>query len=296
MNSFLRGRNFLLTGLLCFLLLFLACSEKPKVSKETPEYHYSEAKKAIAEIKYEKAIGLTSEILSKYSASDYAAKARILRTILLSGLSEGYRSMAEAYITGQEKSIKNAGSFRSTAFDYYRKQKSTALGLYESSDYFLREYSDKTAYILDCDFPSRDVTMNRGLDDVRSGRLIDSEQLKVTEETELQNKVILTLTSFVGAKDDRAQARKLLDSGPISLNHTEFMVSMGRTLLDHQKIFGRMALNDPTNFKQFFQKSKQFSELAQKLLKEKPDKALQERADRLKMEIDALEKKSGRGA
>jgi hypothetical protein len=294
MMSLLRGRNILLIGLLCNLLAFLACSEKPKVSKETPEYHFSEAKKAMAEIKYEKAIALTGEILTKYSDSDYALKARILRTILMSGLSEGYKSMSDAYVDGYEKATKNPGAFRSAAFDYFRKQKSAALALYESSDYYLKEYSEKTPYVLDCDFPSRDVTMNRDLDNLRSGRPLDSEQLKVAEEMELQNQVLLTLTRFVGAKEDRAQARKLLESGPLTLNFAEFMVIMARTMLDNQKVFARMALNDPTNFRQFFQKAKQFSELAQKLLKEKPDKEIQGQADRIKMEIEALEKKGAR--
>jgi hypothetical protein len=291
MMSFLRGRSFLLIGLLLLLVSCLACSEKPKVNKETAEYRYAEAKKAMAEVKFEKAISATSEVISRFPGSDYADRARILRIVLMAGLSEGYKSMADAYIAGYEKSIKNAGQFRAPAFDYYRKQKSAALGCYEASDYFLKNYSDKTPYVLDCDFPAQDVTVNRGIEDIRAGKLIAPELLIVTDQTELQNKVILTLTSFVGAGEERAKARKLLESGPKNLEHSEFMVSLARTLLDNQKLFGRQALNDPTNFKEFLQKAKESSDLAQKLLKEKPNKEIQGRADRLKKDIEALEKK-----
>lgn len=291
MRSFLRGHHLLLINLSLLLAICLACSQQPKVNKEAPEFHYGEAKKAMADLKTEKAIGLTSEIISKSPGSEYADRARILRIILMAGLSEGYRSMAEAYAAGYEKSIKNAGLFRSSAFDYYRKEKSAALGFYEGCDYFLKNYSEKTPFVLDCDFPSRDVTMNRGIDDIRAGKLIAPELLKATDETELQNKLILTLCSFVGTGEDRARARKLLEGGPKNLEHSEFMVTLGRTLLDNQKLFGRSVLNDPTNFKQFLQKAKEASELAQRLLKEKPDKEIQGRADRLKSEIAALEKK-----
>jgi hypothetical protein len=291
MRSFLHGRHFPLISLSCLLAFSLACSEKPKVNKDSPDLHYADAKKALADVKFEKAISLTGEVLSKYSGSEYADRARILRIILMAGLSEGYRSMADAYLAGYEKSIKNAGQFRSSAFDYYRKQKSVVLSFYEASDFFLKNYSETTPYVLDCDFPSKDVTINRGIDDIRAGKLITPELLKVTDETELQNKVILTLCSFVGAGEDRAKARKQLEGGPKNLEHSEFMVTLGRTLLDNYKLFGRQALNDPTNFKQFVQKAKESSELAQKLLKDKPNKETKERADRLKLEIDAIDKK-----
>jgi len=294
MRSFLPGRYFPLMSLLFILAFSPACSETPKVNKESPEGRYAEAKKAIADAKFEKAISLTGEIMSKHSGSEYADRARILRIILMAGLSEGYKSMADAYLAGFEKSIKNAGQFRSTAFDYYRKQKSEVLAFYEACDYFLKNYSETTPYVLDCDFPSRDVTINRGIDDIKAGKLITPELLKVTDETELQNKVILTLCSFVGAGEDRAKARKELEGGPKNLDHSEFMVTIGRTLLDNYKLFGRQALNDPTYFGQFIQKAKESSELAQKLLKEKPNKETKERADRLKSEIDAIEKKASR--
>jgi hypothetical protein len=291
MRPFPHGRSFLVISLLLVLVSCLACGEKPKVNRETAEYHYAAAKKAMAEVKFDKAISATSEVISRFPGSEYADKARILRIVLMAGLSEGYKSMADAYIAGFEKSIKEAGQFRAPAFDYYRKQKSSALGCYEASDYFLKNYSEKTPYVLDCDFPAKDVTVNRGVEDIRAGKLITPELLALTDQTELQNKVILALTSFVGAGEDRAKARKLLESGPRNLEHAEFMVSLGRTFLDNQKLFGRQALNDPINFKQFLQKAKESSDLAQKLLKEKPNKEIQERAARLKKDIDTLEKK-----
>ena len=69
------------------------------------------------------------------------------------------------------------------------------------------------------------------------------------------------------------------------------MVILGRTLLDNQKLFGRSVLNDTQNFRQFYQKASECTNLALKILKEKPNKELQIQADQLKAEIKALEKK-----
>ncbi len=278
------------------VLCFSCGGDKPRLSKNSPEYQYSEVKEAMAEIKYEKAISLTSEIQSKFPNSESADKARILRLILLAGLSAGYREMADAYLAGFEKSIKNAGQLRSTAFDYYRKQKNTALGFYESCDYFMKNFSGETRYVLECEFPSKDITQNRRLTEVRGGDLLDTEQRRMAEEDELQNGLILALTRFLAVGGDRAEARKLLESGSRPLDPAEFTVVLGRTLLENQKLFGRTALHEVQTYRKFYQKASECSELALKILKEKPNKETQAIADELKAEIDALEKQGKRAS
>jgi hypothetical protein len=291
MNSFLWSRHFPWYVPLVFGLSILGCNQVPKAARGSPEYSYSEAKRAVAEVKYEKAISLAGDVQTKFPDSDYAGKARILRIVLFAGLSEGYKNIADAYISGFEKSIRNPGLLRSTAFDYYRKQKTEALGLYETASYFLKNFSEKTSYDLDCEFPKKDVTDNTRLNEIRQGNILDSDQRRVAEEDELQNGVIRSLAAFVGASGDRAKARKLLASGPRPLDHAEFLVILGRTFMDNQKLFGRSALNDTQNFRQFYQKASECTNLALKILKQKPNKGLQIQADQLEAEIKALEKK-----
>ena len=251
-------KNFFLSSRIisCLMLILLlansSCSQNPKISKNSAEYQYSEAKKAMSDVKFEKAIILTGEIINKFANSEFADRARILRIVLLAGLNEGHANMAEAYISGFEKSIKNAGALRSNAFDYYRKQKNEALGFYEACDFFLKNFSDQTPYVLDCEFPSKDFTPNRTLDEIRGGTLPDSEHRKTAEEVELCNGVISSLTGFLGAGGDRARARRLLEGGPKPLDHAEFIVMLGRTLLDDQKLFGRTGLNEIQYYRQFY--------------------------------------------
>ncbi|MCI0423860.1 MAG: hypothetical protein L0312_32385 [Acidobacteria bacterium] len=291
-NFFSTQRMLKLPLCLMGMMLAMSCgSGKTQVSKNSPEYIYSQAKEAMAEVKYEKAISLTNDILQKFPDSDYAAKARILRVVLLAGLSSAYRDMAEAYLAGFEKSIQNAGKLRSVAFDYYRKQKNAALGFSEACDYFLKDGSARKTYVLECDFPTREVAHNKRLDEVREGGVLDGEQRRAAEEHEVWDGMLNTLSFFVGAAGDRPKAKKLLESGSKTMDRPEFIVRLGRTLLDNQKVFGRQALNDVQQYRQLYERALQCSELSQKLLKESPSPETQAMADNLKTELESLEKK-----
>lgn len=274
------------------LLLAMSCGGgKPQVSKNSPEYLYSEAKEAIAEVKYENAIRMTGELLQKFPDSDYAAKARILRVVLLAGLSAAYRDMAEAYLAGFEKPGASSGKLRATGFDYYRKQKNAALGFSEACDYFLKDTSATKSYVLECDFPAREAAHNKRLDEVKDGSVLDGDQQRAAEEQELLEGTINTLSFFLGAAGDRPKAKKLLETGTKTMDRSEFVVRLGRTFLDNQNVFGRSALNDTQLFRQLYDKALECSELSQKLLKDSPNAEVQSLADNLKAELEAMQTK-----
>ena len=281
-------------GLLGLLLTISCGSGKPQLSKNSPEYLYSQAKEAMADVKYEKAISLTNDLQQKFPDSEHATKARILRVVLLAGLSSAYRDMAEAYLAGFEKPGGNSGKLRSTAFDYLRKQKNAALGLSEAADYFLKDTSAAKTYVLECDFPSREVSHNKRLDDVKEGNVLDGDQRRAAEEHEVWDGMISTVSFFVGAAGDRPKARKLLETGTKTMDRPEFIVRLGRTMLDNQKVFGRPLLNDVQLFRQFYDKAVACSDLSQKLLKESPSAEVQTMADNLKGELETMEKKGGK--
>ena len=293
-SFFQRSLSSLVGGFALFLLLTVACSQQPKLSRNTPEYQYAQIKKALSDLKYEKIINQSNEFISKFPDSPYADKARILRIVLLVGLGDSYKSLAEAYVDGFDKSTKNAGQLRATAYDYYRKQKNTALGIYGGCEYFLINFSENTPYVLECDFPGKDVVSNSKLDEVRKGNLLDSEQQKIAEDSEVDNGIIRALASFLGDAEDRAKARKLMESGSKPLDHAEFIVRLGRILLENQKLFGRSALNEIQPFRQFTQKASECAEIALKILKDKPNEEIQKRADSLKTELETSKKSSAK--
>ena len=266
-------------------------SGKSKLLRNTPEFAFNEAKVAMSSIKVEKAISLTNEVMTRFPNSVQAQRARILRTVLFAGLAHGYEDLADAYLTGFEKGGKNAGQLRSTAFDFYRKKKNAVLGFNDACDYMLQNYSDKADYLLECDFPSKEASMNRLIKEVKKGNLLDSEQLKIAEDQELREGILVSLATFLGAEGDRNKARKLLEEGSRPLDPAEFFVRTGRIFLDDQNLFGRKNLNEIQYYRLFFQKAHECLDLAQKILKEKPNNAMQVMADQLKADLVIVEKK-----
>jgi hypothetical protein len=292
----LSWRFTLVTFLIGLLLLFSSCGggterTKPKLMRNTPEFAYNEAKEAMSAIKIEKAISLTNEVMTKYPNSVQAQRARILRIVLLTGLGHGYGDLADAYILGFEKGGKNAGQLRSAAFDFYRKKKSAVLGFSDACDYMIQNYSDKADYVLECDFPSKEAPMNRLIEEVKKGNLLDTEQLKIAEEQELREGVLVSLATFLGAENDRNKARKLLEEGSRPLDPAEFFVRAGRMFLDDQELFSRKTLNEIQYYRLFFQKAQECLTLAQKILKDKPNKETQTTVDQLKADLETVEKK-----
>jgi hypothetical protein len=273
------------------LLALVGCGGQQPAQQTNPaEAKYAEVGKALADVKYEKAISLTSEILSKFGDTEFADRARILRAVLLAGTSDGYRSLAETYMKGMEKA-KRGAPFRATAYDYYRKEKSSALGFYESAGYCLKNFTDTKTCVLECRFPSQDIVNNRFLDLVLRGAEIAQDRRMQAEEDELRNGITRMLTRFVGAGEDRMKARKLLETGSHEIDHTVFFLTMSQVLLKSQMLFARSVLNEPDKYQAFFQRAVDSYNQVDRLLKAKPDKDLQKDAAKVKADIEALKKK-----
>lgn len=287
-HSWCRWVSFFLLPWL--LLALIGCGGQSAQQTNPAEAKYAEVEKALADVKYEKAISLTSEVINKFGDTEFADKARILRTVLLAGTCDGYRSLAETYMKGMEKS-KRGGPLRGTAYDYYRKEKSSALGFFESASYCLKNFSDTKKCYLDCKFPSQDIVNNRFLGLVLRGNEIEQDKRMQAEEDELCNGIVRMFTRFVGAGEDRVKARKLLEGGSYELDHTAFFLTMSQVLLKSQMLFARSVLNEPDKYQAFFQKAVDSYNQVDKLLKAKPDKDLQKEANKVKADIEALKKK-----
>ena len=272
------------------------CSQEPQVDRNTPEYLFSEVNKAVADGRFEKALNSSGTLQTKFPKSEQAAKARLLNIVLLVGQSDGYRSIADAYLAGMEADPKQYGTLRSTAFNYLRKRKSVALVLYQACDRFLKRHSPESTYALESSWPVDDSEQGPDqLEEVRSGNLLDSEQQEEVEVVELPKGVARSLARFVGSEQDLAQARTTLEQGSVDLVPSGLLVTLTQCLLDNQKLFGREGLSEHKNYALFVVKAAESLELAFKRLQDSPDEAIQTRADELKAQIDAMYGKKSDG-
>lgn len=265
------------------------CSQGPQVDTNTPEYLFSEVQKAVADGRFEKALDSSGALQTKFPKSEQAAKARLLNIVLLVGQSDGYRSIADAYLAGMEADPEQYGTLRSTAFNFHRKRKSVALALYQACDRFLNRHKPESTYALESSWPVDDSEQGPDqLEEVRSGKLLDSEQQEEVEVVELPKGVARTLARFVGSEQDLAQARATLEQGAVDLVPSGVLVTLTQCLLDNQKLFGREGLSEVKNYSIFLHQADKSLHLAYASLQEHPDEAIQAGADELKAEIDKL--------
>ena len=265
------------------------CSQEPQVDTNTPEYLFSEVHKAVADGRLEKALNSSSTLQTKFPKSEQAAKARLLSLVLLVGQSDGYRSIADAYLAGMEADPEQYGTLRSTAFNYHRKRKSVALVLYQACDRFLKRHSPESTYALESSWPVDDSEQGPDqLEEVRGGNLLDSEQQEEVEVVELPKGVARTLARFVGSEEDLAQARTALEQGSVDLVPSGVLLTVAQCILDNQKLFGREGLSEVKNYSIFLHQADKTLNMALASLEEHPDEAIQAGADQLKAEIDKL--------
>ena len=265
------------------------CSQEPQVDTNTPEYLFSEVNKAVADGRFEKAIESSGALQTKFPKSEQAAKARLLNVVLLVGQSDGYRSIADAYLAGMEADPEQYGTLRSTAFNYHRKRKSVALALYQACDRFLKGHTPESTYALESSWPVDDSEQGPDqLEEVRSGNLLDSEQQEEVEVVELPKGVARTLARFVGSEEDLVQARTTLEQGSVDLVPSGVLLTVAQCILDNQKLFGREGLSEVKNYSIFLHQADKSLNMALASLEAHPDEAIQAGADELKAEIDKL--------
>lgn len=272
------------------------CSQEPQVDRNTPEYLFSQMQEAVADGRYEKALGLTGDLQTQFPKSEQAAKARLLEIIVLAGQSDGFRSIADAYLAGMEADPQQYGKLRSTAFNFHRKRKTVALALYKACVQFLERHSPESTYALESSWPVDDSDQGPDqLEEVRDGKTLDSEQQELVEVVELPKGVARTLARFVGSEEDLVQARTTLEQGSVDLVPSRLLLTVTQCLLDNQKLFGREGLSEIKSYLIFLRGAVESLNLAVADLKDRPDEAIQAKADELKAEIEAMYEKKTDG-
>lgn len=272
-----------------FCMVAAGCSQEPQVDRNSPEYLFSQMQEAVGDGRYEKAASWTVDLQTKFPKSEQTVKAQLLEIIVLAGQSEGYRNIADAYLAGMEADPQQYGKLRSTAFNYHRKRKSVALALYQACDRFLKRHSPQTTYALESLWPVDDSDKGPDqLEEVRAGKLLDSEQQQQVEVVALPMGIARMLARFLGSEGDLVQAQTTLKQGAMDLVPSQLLLTVTQCLLDNQKLFGREGLSEIKNYSLFLREALESLNLALARLQDRPDETIQARADELKEQIEAM--------
>ena len=231
---------------LCLAAVFAcgSCSSGPAPAKMgTPEWYWGAARDTFRQGDLAK----TQEHLEKLMATDNPFKHRAMtwRLVILAGLAEGHRDLAEAYDAGAGLTKTQPGDFRRVAGDLRRLARLYALGLAEEVDRFHTEMADGERVTLDFAFPRGSATEAITLDRLRKGIFPSEGERATALQRTIERGVLLETAAVVGAGQDTAKAAELFKTQPVEAPRTVFLYGVATSLYDLTGIFDRKKLNEP---------------------------------------------------
>lgn len=277
--------------LAAFLLLLAACGGAP-VQQTTPEAQYQFAKEAIVGKNYVKALDTLNAVVKRQSDSELAVRANLTRSVLLAGMSEAYKHLAEAYMEGyRNPSARSyANDMRKMAMDYYGMARVRSVEYVEGFDLTMKHVQAGKTVALDGPFPDTAGHENPALDKIRHGAMISDDERMKAEFDEVEAGLARAVASTLGVGDDLNAARARMQSGSATVKHPALLVSAAGQMCQLSAIFGRKALDDDRLNRAFHERALATADTAIEKLKQEPDKKLEDTVKKIKKECQQVMK------
>ena len=150
------------------IALLPGCSSGPQPPKfGTPEWYWSAAGEQFSKGDFAK----SQESLEKLMATDnpFRRRAAAWHVVVLAGLAEGHKELADAYEAGAGASKTQGAEFRRLVSEARRSARLYSLGLAQELDRFQKESGDSAKVALEFPFPRGSATEVITLDRARKG-------------------------------------------------------------------------------------------------------------------------------
>ncbi len=266
-----------------------SCSSGPAPAKMgTPQWYWGAARDTFRQGDLAK----TQEHLEKLMTTDnpFKRRAATWHLVILAGLAEGHKDLAEAYDAGAGLTKTQAGDFRRVAADLRRLARLYSLGLAQEAGRFQKEAAETERVTLDFAFPRGSATEAITLDRLRKG-IFPSEGERVTAlQRTIERGVLLETAAVAGAGQDTAKAAELFKTQPVEAPRTVFLYGVASSLYDLTGIFDRKKLNEPD-------KKKILLDMAASCLQPVAagsDESLKKKAKELQERLDKAQKTLGK--
>jgi hypothetical protein len=276
-------------GLVVFCLASAAwlssCSSQTASSRMgTPEWYWSAARDQFAAGDFVK----TQEHLEKLldTSNPFKERAAVWHLVLLAGMADGYRDLAEAYSDGENASKKQGMEFHRIVIDMQRSSRQYTIGLAEDAGRFNKEMGSAPQFAMDFTFPNGTATEVATLERVRKGIFPAEADRLSAQRQAVAREMVLTTAVMAGAGKDPAKAIEMFKTQPVQVPRATFLMELAQNLLEESAIFDRKKLNDPD-------KKKIMLQLASDCLKsaaEGGDAATQKQAKDVRAKIEKEQK------
>ena len=240
--------------LLCALtvMIIVSCSppeERPRGWAKV----YEDGKELFGRSDFERAVDYVRELALKEPSNDYSERGQVLSVILLSGLAQGYRKVAEAYGAGIDKLEDPAqrSEYRRLRQDSYQYARTHALHLAEVARQFVEsheveEVGEMKALMVECPYPAVDPpSTNQLLERAKEGGWITAEEQAEAQRNALRIHVQRSLAAALGVEP--AEVGPALQTGTARVPDAAFNLYLAGELVEGARIFDTQGLDESRN-------------------------------------------------
>lgn len=297
MNNYLRLiPKFILCGLL--LMVVVACSppeERPTGWAKV----YEDGKDLFARSDFERAVDYIRDLALKKPSNHYSERGQVLSVILLSGLAQGYREVAEAYGSGIDK-LEDPGQrseYRRLRQDTYQYARTHALHLAEVARQFVEshdreEVTQMKHLIVECRYPSAEVpSSNHLLERAKAGEWITPEEGEVAQRIALRMHMQRSMAGALGV--EAAQIGAALQTGTATVPDAAFNLYLAGELVEGARIFGTKGIDESQNLVVLCDQADASLKQALEILEANPNEDLEKTSRDVQKRIEEMLRSAG---
>lgn len=244
---------------------------------------------------FDRSLEYATELAKANPSTEFTERGQVISVILMSGLAQGYKELAEGYRDGLEK-LKNPSersAYSSRRYDYYQYSKTRALQLAELSPRFLQAQEGDGVKDFTVELPYPEIEpppSNQELD-----RVLEGMHLEDPEHTEAELKAIRmcmrrSLAGALGVEEDKVRAT--LESGSAKISNVAFYLFLARQLVEITGTFGPKGLRENRTRIAVCDRADAVVEKALAILKANPDEDLEKVATDIQKDIETARKTS----
>ncbi|HXJ91667.1 MAG TPA: hypothetical protein VMT20_02155 [Terriglobia bacterium] len=286
---------------LCCLILFglalalmAGCSSSgPKLTG--PGITYQNAKDYFSRghsANYDHALDALATLSDADPPNDYTDRARVLRAIILSGQFEGYKSLAEAYKKGSDKTTESGlkSEYDELYRDTLRRAGEISLTFAEAAMQLTKGGQIPKSLALDAPYPVTLASVSSAtLDKVESGEKIGEDEQSDAALGAPGMGIAKMLSEVVGG--DAEAVKSKMNAGAVPLDSAKFGLFLANELASSASLFDKKHIYDPEKYKQLANIAQNAGQAVAATLEVSPDpdteKHLKELEDQLKAGLKA---------
>ena len=244
---------------------------------------------------FDRSLELAIELAKANPPTEFTERGQMASAILMSGLAQGYKELAEGYRDGIKKlrGSSERPEYSRRRYDYYQYAKTHGLQLAELSTRFLQAQKESEVKNLTVELPYPAIeppVSNQELAKVLAGmHLEDSEHA----EAELKAIRICMRRSLTGALGiDEGNLSVALKQGSAKVSNVVFCLFLARQLVGITEIFGPKGTRENRIRIAVCDRADAVTQKVLDMLKQKPDKGLKKVAIGIEKDIKIARKSS----